>query len=250
MTPDQRKASWRGVPFGIWEQEGSFGRATVVHEYPFRDSVWVEDLGRATRRIGLIGFRVGDDVAELQREMIEAAEQEGPGQLVHPTLGLLKVSLVDFRCFIRRDMGRVVEFHFLFVEAGSTGIQAGTDYSAHVATFADALNGAARGDFLTAAGAALKSGAAVARQVQTTVAGWTRLVDRTLGDIRGVLNVAAMVAPGIDRRFGRFVARYRRALAPVTGTIGRVSGGLNTLVVARARVADLVGKVGALAGRL
>ena len=38
-------ASWRGVPFHGLSGELRFGRRPVVHEYPFRDSVWVEDLG-------------------------------------------------------------------------------------------------------------------------------------------------------------------------------------------------------------
>lgn len=253
MTPSgpYRPASWRGIEFGIWDTEGSFGRATALHEYPFRDAVWVEDLGRGTRRLGLIGFGVGDDVAAIEREMIEAAEEEGPGQLVHPTLGLLKASLVEFRSRIRHDLHRVVEFHFLFIEDGANPLTLlGFDLAGKIALLADGLDLAAGGDFASKAGGALQAGAAAARQVQQTVGGWTRVAMRLTGDVRAVLNVAALVAPGIDRRFGRFEAGYRSRLAPVSASLRTTTGGLDGLARAQRTVTGLVAQVTSRAGAL
>ncbi|HSR77153.1 MAG TPA: DNA circularization N-terminal domain-containing protein, partial [Xanthobacteraceae bacterium] len=42
--------SWRGVPFVMDAAENRAGRRTAIHEYPYRDTVWVEDLGRLPRR--------------------------------------------------------------------------------------------------------------------------------------------------------------------------------------------------------
>ncbi|MBE8595340.1 DNA circularization N-terminal domain-containing protein [Xenorhabdus sp. BG5] len=55
-----RPASFRGVPFAVISGESVFGRRQAVHEYPYRDTAWIEDLGRATRRITLRGlsFRI------------------------------------------------------------------------------------------------------------------------------------------------------------------------------------------------
>ncbi|MGG5811474.1 DNA circularization N-terminal domain-containing protein [Falsiroseomonas sp. CW058] len=246
-----RPASWRGVPFGVWDADGAFGRATAVHEYPFRDSVWVEDLGRATRKLGLRGFLVGDDVAALEAEMIEAAEAEGPGQLMHPTLGPLKASLVEFRSTVRHDLGRVVELHFTFIENGAELFPlAGLAPGARVESLAGALDAAAAGDFARAAGDALRGGAAVVRQVQTAVGQYTRIASGLIGDARAVLNVAGLVVPGVDRAFGRFTAGYRNALSPVGGTLRTVDGGLAALGSARRRVADGVDRVTRLAARL
>jgi prophage DNA circulation protein len=51
-------ASFRGVPFAVRSASGRFGRRQAVHEYPFRDTVWVEDLGRNARRLTIDGFLI------------------------------------------------------------------------------------------------------------------------------------------------------------------------------------------------
>ncbi|MBU8547232.1 MULTISPECIES: DNA circularization N-terminal domain-containing protein [Roseomonadaceae] len=248
-TLPYRPAAWRGVPFEVWNMEGSFGRATTIHEYPFRDSVWVEDTGRATRRLGLIGFRVGDDVAALELEMIEAAEAEEPGELLHPTLGLLKVSLVEFHTRIRHDLGRVVELHFLFVEDGSRRFpDVIEDFGGRIAALADALDEQAAGSFVQRAGAALTEGVAVVRSVQQTLGQYTAQANQLMGDARVVMNAVGMVAPGLNRSFGRFAAGYRQALAPVTAANATTARALNGVAAARrgaARAADLVSSLAA-----
>lgn len=119
-------ASWRGVPFGVEVAGGRFGRRQAVHVYPFRDTIWVEDLGRAGRRITLVGFLLensqvygGGDVLQQQERMIAAAETEGPGTLIHPTLGALTVSLAEpLEITTGRDSGLAFDLRFVFIEAG------------------------------------------------------------------------------------------------------------------------------------
>jgi prophage DNA circulation protein len=101
-------ASWRGISFGVLDSEIRRGRRVAVHEYPYRDIVWVEDLGRATRRYGFRGFYVGDDCYQVEQEMLAAAEVSGAGNLVHPSLGSLTVNLIEFSSGQRRELGRVV----------------------------------------------------------------------------------------------------------------------------------------------
>jgi prophage DNA circulation protein len=246
-----RKPSWRGIEFGVWDHEGQFGRATAVHEYPFRDPVWVEDLGRGTRRLALHGFRVGDDVAALELEMIEAAEAEGPGQLVHPTLGLLTVSLVEFRCQVRHDLGRVVELQFVFIEPGTERFPARLpDTRGKVGAAADALDKASTSDFVKKAGDALKKGVDVVRQVRQTIRGWAAVANRLIGDVRSVLNIAGAVVPGLDRRLSRFTRGFRNALAPVNRALRTVDGALGAVTRARAAAGRAVTTLTSLAGRL
>lgn len=121
-----QRASWRGVPFGVVVVGGRFGRRQAVHTYPWRDTIWVEDLGRAGRRITLVGFLVenslvygGGDVLQQQERMIAAAESAGPGTLIHPTLGELTVSLAEpLEITTSRDQGLSFELRFVFLEAG------------------------------------------------------------------------------------------------------------------------------------
>ena len=38
-------ASWRGMGFAVTGGRVRAGRRKALHEYPFRDGVWVEDMG-------------------------------------------------------------------------------------------------------------------------------------------------------------------------------------------------------------
>lgn len=110
--------SWRGVPFVMDTMTTAAGRRLAVHEYPYRDEVWAEDLGKLPRRFALVGFLVGDDVYQQRDAMLAACEQEGPGPLVHPTMGPMTCVLMSFSVADRREHGRVVEFTAEFVLAG------------------------------------------------------------------------------------------------------------------------------------
>src|SRR5450830_396867 len=125
MWMDQlRSASYRGVPFGMLGGEGQFGRRNVVHEYPFRDTVWVEDLGRAARRINVTGFLVGDDCIAQRDRMISVCEQDGDAILIHPTYGEMTVSLLGSLTVTERwDKGRMFEIGSSSSNPGSVSSQ-------------------------------------------------------------------------------------------------------------------------------
>lgn len=40
-----RQASFGGVPFGVDIAAGQNGRKVAVHQYPWRDGAWPEDMG-------------------------------------------------------------------------------------------------------------------------------------------------------------------------------------------------------------
>ncbi|MGF6792776.1 DNA circularization protein [Paraburkholderia sp. 35.1] len=120
-------ASWRGVPFATRGGTLRVGRRVSVHEYPYRDDVWVEDLGRAGRRISVTGFLLqdaaygGGDVLAQRAAMIAACEtpDRGDGELVHPSLGHLNASLLEFECEETTDRGRSFEVRFTFIAGGA-----------------------------------------------------------------------------------------------------------------------------------
>lgn len=86
-------ALFRGIPFGVDGTSGSNGRRIALHQYAYRDTVWAEDLGQAPRTGSIDGFLLGDLVPVLRLALTQAAETKGPASLVHPTLGLLNVTL-------------------------------------------------------------------------------------------------------------------------------------------------------------
>lgn len=118
LADDLRPASFRGIAFKVENTELSAGRRTQVHEYPQRDKPYVEDLGRATRDLTFSGFVVGEDYVKQANELLGALEEAGPGTLIHPWFGTLKVTLKDpARVAFDAGLG-VARFSMSFVEAG------------------------------------------------------------------------------------------------------------------------------------
>ncbi|MCU1787763.1 hypothetical protein CUU54_02680 [Pectobacterium polaris] len=121
------QASFRGVPFAVVAADGAFGRRQAVHEYPYRDTAWVEDIGRSTRKMTLKGFLIQDsakynapDVIKQRESLIAACEAFGSGTLIHPTLGELTVSIPEggLRISESMDSGRIFEFSLTIIESG------------------------------------------------------------------------------------------------------------------------------------
>ena len=113
-------ASFRGVPFKVIAARVKKGRRWAIHEYPYVDGGWPEDLGRALRTYSFTAYLVGDLVPVMQNLLDNAIETEGPGLLIHPTLGALQVGLLSAGTAVHRDHMRVIEIELEFVEAGSS----------------------------------------------------------------------------------------------------------------------------------
>jgi prophage DNA circulation protein len=202
-----RPASFRGISFGVLEGQLKFGRKAVVHDYPFRDSVWVEDLGRAARRISFSAFLVGDDCIAKRDLLMKACEDVGAvkgAELVHPTLGRMTVSLLEpVGCVERWDRGRVFEISFSFIEQGqrifpNSSISTGDMVAAAVATAQQAT----AVDFLATVGGALKSGLAVVSQAVNTTQAWTRGAQRLVNDATNLYHFVQTLPGQFGRLFG------------------------------------------------
>ena len=116
-TESRQDASFRSVPFVITDNTLRRGRQVALHVYPFRDDPWPEDLGRSPRVTSFRGFVVGDDADERIERLVEAAEQPGPGELIHPSLGALTVMVLTFACSDEAGRGRVWSFEMSVVPA-------------------------------------------------------------------------------------------------------------------------------------
>lgn len=144
-----RPASFRGVPFDVEGDSGSFGRRVQVHEYPQRDKPWAEDLGRATRAFEITAFVVGDDYLQRRDALLAALETEGPGTLVHPWYGELTVNVKELaRVAHSHRHGGMCEISLSFVEAGELTFPKAVDsLGAQSLIAADAVDLAAADDF-------------------------------------------------------------------------------------------------------
>lgn len=111
--------SFRGVPFHTVGAEIKVGRRNVVNEYPQRDIPYVDDLGRRARRFVVECYVIGPDYLYERDALIEAFETKGPGELIHPRYGSVKVS-TDGDVSVKEspDQGGIARITVTFVEDG------------------------------------------------------------------------------------------------------------------------------------
>ena len=209
--------SWRGVGFVLDAGDTAAGRRVAIHEYPYRDDAWAEDLGKLPRRFSIQAYLVGDDVYQQRDAMLKACEQAGAGSLVHPTLGTIQCVLLEFQCSDRRERGRVVELQFTFILAGdvqypAAAIATGQNILAQVG----ALNIASASDL----GSVLNTVGSVTKQVTGAVGQFTGIAMSAVNDASRIFNSVR----GLQGFFGRYATGSRSTLLPVTATIQSVLG--------------------------
>lgn len=220
-----RPCSFRGVPFAIISEEGSHGRRQAVHEYPYRDTAWIEDMGRGTRRFVLKGFLVqdsliygGGDAISQRIALIAACETKGSGTLIHPTLGEMTVSVPENGLILSGDMksGRVFEFTLTLIESGIkvfaiTGSSASsktvkTNYLKLVST--TVLSTIAR------VKAEMRGVSQAIKTIKSTISFWSNMANSTINEVTNISSVLKSTFG--NERYGRYSK----------GTVGGSSSGL------------------------
>jgi prophage DNA circulation protein len=117
-------ASFRGVPFKVATDSKNGGRRIVPHEFPKRDTPYAEDMGRRIRHYRVEGYVIynavnNPDYQAARDALIAALESDaGPGQLVHPTLGVDTVMVDTFNVIEHKEQGGMASFEIEFYEAG------------------------------------------------------------------------------------------------------------------------------------
>lgn len=113
-----RPASFRGVSFHVDDRQYQTGRRIHVHEFPKRDTPSPEDMGKASRKITLTAYLVGDDYMSRRDALIAACERKGSGQLVDFWGRSLTVVCEDCAVTETQAEGRYCKVSLKFVEAG------------------------------------------------------------------------------------------------------------------------------------
>lgn len=149
-----REASYEGIRFDVDSATLSFGRRTVTHEFPQRDTSYVEDLGKATRQFSIQGFIVGDDFIDRSKRLIDKIESQvgtdrraNHGKLVHPWLGSLEVTPIDNPSITYDRAKRICTFTLTFLEAGNESTKKTTSWANQLLSKADALYAKIFGDW-------------------------------------------------------------------------------------------------------
>ena len=204
-----QQASFRGVPFAVESPEGHYGRRNAVHEYPYRDKPWPEDLGRRTRTFEVTGFLIsnslvygGGSAIDQEQQMIAAAETEGLGTFVHPTQGELQVECDELVTMPRAGSGDVIEIRFRLIEGGDKQYPSASTSTGDASdASADDMDAAAGDDFADDASDALPLGADVVDQALATANRFADVVTGLARDATSVLNLAAQLSGSFGRYF-------------------------------------------------
>lgn len=109
-------ARFRGAAFYVDRAALDAGRKTVTHEYPQRDTAFVEDLGRQARAFTIDGYVIGDDYLAQKERLLDAVEQPGPGTLDHPYYGTRRVAVTGFHLEESLSEGRMARVSIQFTE--------------------------------------------------------------------------------------------------------------------------------------
>ncbi|AQS84010.1 hypothetical protein A0U92_03630 [Acetobacter aceti] len=234
VAEEYLQCSFRGIPFVVLGSSGTNGRKQAVHDYPGRDGIWVEDLGRAARSYRIVGFTVGT-LCYTQRDLLsQAAEQQGAGLLMHPSIGLVQANLMRF--IWREPDGRrnVVEIEMELVEKTnllSTLIV--TALHATIAVSAIALSAASSSSYQSRTATSLALGSSVITAGRNVASSWA---SDALVAVRSPRVQGAAVSV-LDGAYGRYAggdgsdidssATISSVLASLTASRATVEGAVN-----------------------
>ena len=169
-----RQASFRGAKFEVDDVEASGGRRLVKHEYPLRDEPYAEDMGRKAREYSVRAYIVQGrsySYFDARKDMLKALEGSGPGTLIHPWHGEVKVCVDRYSMRESMENGGLIEVSITFAEAGSLKQPAATADTAYGTNKAAAsVREALKKEFLEKFGPAARELAAVAETLQTGAA--------------------------------------------------------------------------------
>ena len=120
-------ASFRGAEFHV-ASHGSeaAGRRVAVHEYPGRDTPYVEDLGRRASEYTLQAYVLGPDYDRARDALVAACAEPEAGRLVHPAWGERWVVCTGCTVSERTDEGGMARVTLTLVEAGAARYPAAT----------------------------------------------------------------------------------------------------------------------------
>nr|WP_294547683.1 DNA circularization N-terminal domain-containing protein [uncultured Rhodopila sp.] len=109
-------ASWNGVPFYMPDSRHQVGRRLQRFLFPGQDVTAFQDLGAFDGPMRINGLLIGDRYIHYGQQIEQALRTAGPGTLVHPWLGALKMVLLEPATitYSQREL-RMVRFEAVFV---------------------------------------------------------------------------------------------------------------------------------------
>ncbi|TDB43314.1 DNA circularization protein [Photorhabdus luminescens] len=243
-------ASFRGVPFAVVSGESVFGRRQAVHEYPYRDTAWIEDLGRSSRKITLRGFIIQDskvysapDVITQRNNLVAACEEGANGTLIHPTLGELTVSVTEsgLRVNESADNGRVFEFTLTVIESGLKVFAITNSTAADSKVNANWLRTATTtaAKFISMVKGEIRTVTQAVKTIKQTIGFWENMVKSSIDE---VTNLSDMLNSTFgSKRYGRYSrGKIGGSVSGATGVVLRNNDSENYKKVVNEKMAGAV----------
>jgi len=226
------QCSFRGIPFAVMGSGGQAGRNTAVHAYPWRDGVWVEDMGRQGRQYHITGLLVGP-LCYAQRDLlVRAAEISGAGLLIHPSVGMFQANLMRFEWRERDGASNVIDLSFEFIE--KTDLLGGlvtTALHAAIGVAALALQSACSSDYSGKTQSSYAVGGSVLARGRSAAAAWGSGAVSAI-EAPQVLSSALAALPGNYGRYNQGNASETIAGATTDAILAALSSSRSTIAAA------------------
>jgi len=140
-------ASFRGAKFHLLTSGVEGGRRTVLHQYPFSEVPYLEDMGSEAGVFHISGYVIQNydndfDYFDQRDALIAALDSYGPGTLIHPFYDELNVGLLGkYKVDESFQEGGIARFTMTFVDAGvSTQPSATVDFPGAADELADTID--------------------------------------------------------------------------------------------------------------
>jgi prophage DNA circulation protein len=123
-------ASFRGFSFSVISTEIQFGRKSKLHEFPFSQKGFDEDLGRKLREFSFNAYLSGDNYLVDLKGLLNVIENnETSGTLIHPSIGSVQVKPTsDCKVLFDNKIGGREALFLSFVESGDGGLSLTTNF--------------------------------------------------------------------------------------------------------------------------
>ena len=92
---DLQDASFRGVPFECISTKDAVSKSQAIHQAPYSDEAYIEDMGKDPRKISIQAVFTGEDYKAESDNLIIALDETGSGELIHPIYGICTASVLS-----------------------------------------------------------------------------------------------------------------------------------------------------------
>jgi len=185
-----RPGSFRGVAFFIDTSQKTFGRRSVLHEFPKRDTPYSEDLGKLADGYEDEAHVLGGDYFSAKKKLERAFNKEGAGELIHPYYGAKQVRCGPVTFTESNVEGAILKFTATFQEKGDNRFPKGINDKG--ALLSDAV-----GNALDSLDAAFEAAFSIANMPANAVNSARAAVGSFSDKVNKVAKIGGAVADGI-----------------------------------------------------